>query len=308
MAIVLGRGTILYSREEWDARPPRSTASTTPDEGCVDHWLGPGAWTAGNIGDHSRCAPMLRSIQAYHMDVKRWSDIAYNFAVCPHGVGYTLRGFARSGANGTAYWNAHTYTVLWMVGEGDPIAGAVVDRMALGARDLMDWCVFAGRAAPTLRRGHRDVRQTACPGDRIHAISRANWWPLPPAPAPQEAPTVDIASTRSGAGYWLVDSKGKVEAFGDAVHAGDLAGAVLAKPVVGIAADPITDGYWLVAADGGVFSYGGARFYGSMGGTNLAAPVVDIAPTPTGGGYWLGAEDGGIFTFGDAAWYGSGVG
>ena len=41
-----------------------------------------------------------------------------------------------------------------------------------------------------------------------------------------------MASSRSGAGYWVSNSVGKVFAFGDAVHRGDLRSISLDAPVV----------------------------------------------------------------------------
>lgn len=39
---------------------------------------------------------------------------------------------------------------------------------------------------------------------------------------PESPPTADLAWTPTGKGYWIVDERGKVDAFGDAEHFGDL--------------------------------------------------------------------------------------
>jgi hypothetical protein len=117
---------------------------------------------------------------------------------------------------------------------------------------------------------------------------------------------VGMASSSTGAGYWLVASDGGVMGCGDAPPPyGVVSGEPLAAPIVGMAATPGDLGYWLVAADGGVFAFGDARFQGSMGGTPLNAPVVGIAAVPSGQGYWLAAADGGVFAFGVAPFQGS---
>jgi len=121
-------------------------------------------------------------------------------------------------------------------------------------------------------------------------------------------PTVAMAATPDGNGYWVVTAAGQVTAEGDAPSYGSLTGITLNKPVVGMAAVPGGGGYWLVAADGGIFSFGDAPFYGSTGGMTLNKPVVGMAAVPGGGGYWLVAADGGIFSFGDAPFYGAGTG
>ncbi len=119
------------------------------------------------------------------------------------------------------------------------------------------------------------------------------------------APTVGIASTPDGGGYWLASANGGVFSFGDATFYNSLAGVHLSAPVVGIASTPDGHGYWLVASDGGIFAFGDAGYYGSMGGHPLSRPVVGIATTPSGRGYWEVASDGGIFAFGDATFHGS---
>jgi hypothetical protein len=125
------------------------------------------------------------------------------------------------------------------------------------------------------------------------------------APAALNAPTVAIAGTPDGRGYWLAAADGGVFAYGDARFHGSLGAVRLHAPPVGIAATPDGGGYWLVAADGGVFSFGDARFHGSLGNVHLDKPIVGIATTPTGRGYWLVAADGGVFSFGDATFHGS---
>ncbi len=124
-------------------------------------------------------------------------------------------------------------------------------------------------------------------------------------PAPLDSPTVGIAPTPDGDGYWLADSGGQVRTRGDAGFYGSMAGARLNQPIVHIVPTADGRGYWLVAADGGTFAFGDAPFYGSMAGLPLNAPIVDIAPTGDGRGYWLVAADGGVFAFGDARFHGS---
>jgi hypothetical protein len=95
----------------------------------------------------------------------------------------------------------------------------------------------------------------------------------------------------------VVSDQGRVFAFGDAHHYGDLTALRLAAPIVDGVASPGGAGYLLVAADGGVFSFGDAAFAGSLGGRPIAGAVVSIAADPDGRGYWLAGADGGIFAF-----------
>jgi surface antigen len=116
---------------------------------------------------------------------------------------------------------------------------------------------------------------------------------------------VGAAQTPDDGGYWVANSDGEVDHYGDAGFYGDASGLRLNAPIAGIAATPDGGGYWLVSSDGGVFSFGDAAFYGSAGGLRLNAPIVGIAAAPDGKGYWLVGSDGGVFTYGDAGFYNS---
>jgi hypothetical protein len=118
-------------------------------------------------------------------------------------------------------------------------------------------------------------------------------------------PIIAMATTPSGAGYWMVGADGGIFSFGDAGFFGSTGSFHLNSPIVGMAATADGKGYWLVAADGGIFSFGDAKFHGSMGGKPLNKPIVGMAANPVGSGYWLVATDGGIFSFGDAPFFGS---
>jgi hypothetical protein len=86
--------------------------------------------------------------------------------------------------------------------------------------------------------------------------------------APVAAPTsiAAIASTSDNGGYWLVDQRGAVHAFGNATFAGDLSAATLGAPIVDITATSDDKGYWLVDQQGHVFAFGDAPFAGGLGG------------------------------------------
>jgi hypothetical protein len=133
-----------------------------------------------------------------------------------------------------------------------------------------------------------------------------------------KAPTVGLAVTPSGNGYWELDSDGGIFTYGDAAFYGSAVQYHPVAPIIAIAPTMDGKGYWELGSDGGIFSFGDALYYGSTyqlnpnlpaGGSNSAQPlnkpIVGIVPTPTGHGYWLIGADGGIFAFGDAGYYGS---
>lgn len=129
--------------------------------------------------------------------------------------------------------------------------------------------------------------------------------PAGPGPALPDATGIASVSISDCPGYDVVDSAGRVSAFGSAAWHGDLASRRLSAPIIAIDTTPDGGGYWLLGADGGVFAFGNARFFGSTGGMRLNAPVVAMAVTADNGGYWIIAKDGGVFSFGDARFHGS---
>ncbi|MEO1060903.1 MAG: hypothetical protein AAFZ07_05755 [Actinomycetota bacterium] len=114
-----------------------------------------------------------------------------------------------------------------------------------------------------------------------------------------------VASQRNGGGYWVVNTAGRVRAYGEAKSYGDASGLPLQRPIVGMASTESGNGYWLVASDGGVFAYGDAGFHGSAGAIPLNEPIVGMTATASSNGYWLVASDGGVFAYGDAVFHGS---
>lgn len=176
------------SRAQWGAAPvpagrPVHVATTT---GTALHWVGP---ALGNV-DHGRCASILRGIQKTHM-AGEWYDIAYNEAVCRHGVRFECRGYhVQTGANGTTTANRNNYAILALVGASDSLPLAMIDALA----DAFD--AYRARAGAGDRvTGHRDHTSTTCPGAQLYAMVRAGRFSPHPPPTPPPTP-VPIAEER----------------------------------------------------------------------------------------------------------------
>ena len=103
-----------------------------------------------------------------------------------------------------------------------------------------------------------------------------------------------VASSNAGSGYLVATTAGKIRAFGDAIHRGDLGAISLDAPVADLAITPDGNGYWLVTTAGTVYAFGTARWRGSLTHLTLQQPVVDLEPHPSGDGYWLTSADGGV--------------
>lgn len=147
----------LVTRAQWGARPRKGNPTPLRPTGATAHWEGPRMGTFS----HDACPSKVRQIQAFHMDDRGWSDIAYNALVCPHGYVFEGRGpGVRSAANGTDDGNGADVAVCYLSGEGDPFTAEGQAAMA----DAMHWLSPGGQ-----RHAHRDWKPTACPGDTIAA-------------------------------------------------------------------------------------------------------------------------------------------
>lgn len=111
---------------------------------------------------------------------------------------------------------------------------------------------------------------------------------------------VDIEATPTGVGYWIVARKGRVFSFGNAGEFGDA--RERDTDIVGMTATSSGRGYWLLTTGGKVFHFGDAASLGELDGDG--AVPVDIVATPTGRGYWIVTSEGRVRAFGDAEHFG----
>ena len=93
------------------------------------------------------------------------------------------------------------------------------------------------------------------------------------------------SNTAKRQGYWMLDSSGRVYAFGDAVYLGDpfptVSGAAgFGVKAVDIATTATGNGYWVVDSIGRVFAFGDAVRFGDV--TIAGNPTVSIARTSDG--------------------------
>lgn len=173
----------LVTREQWGARPRKyiNRGELSAESTC--HWEGPTIKVAGQLTwDHSKCASLVRGIQNFHMDGRGWSDIAYNFLVCPHGYTFEGRGLnVVNGANGTNTGNRTSHTVCCIAGEGNPFPEAE----KYGFKETVKY-IDANTKAPGTCKGHRDWKSTACPGEARYKWVHAG---MPVGNAPPTAPS-----------------------------------------------------------------------------------------------------------------------
>ncbi len=151
---------------------PESPAAPQPTTlGVKIHYEGTTVST-GLLGNHELCVQEWRDIRASHLSnpTQGWVDVAYNFAVCPHGTVFEGRGLHKeTGANGNQTLNHAHYAIVAMV--GDKGLTSPTDDMLNGLRDAIEY-MQANGAGPEIR-GHRDGYSTDCPGEPLYAWVKA---------------------------------------------------------------------------------------------------------------------------------------
>ena len=347
----------IVERSQWGANeglrggPP--SYDSTVEKLVVHHTVTPNTSKYGP-------STLLRNVYTYNLS-RSYIDLAYNFVIDASGRIYEGRwaakyaaGVAHTGENSKGqqvrgahalYHNDRTIGIALLgtfnsVTPSAAMTNSLVELLAwkcarwdidpLGSSTYVD--SRGSRANIGNIVGHRDVRQTLCPGDAARAVmpsirsrvktrltqTQRAYWVISNdgrffangsaqkiSAVSLAGGIVDVASPQRHSGMWLLSPQGRVAAVGDAKHYGDAAKLNLKRPTVAIASTPTGRGYFLVASDGGVFTFGDAKFRGSMGGKQLNAAMTAMAVSPTGGGYWMLARDGGVFTFGDAKFSGS---
>jgi hypothetical protein len=116
-------------------------------------------------------AEALRGWQAYHMDDRGWSDIAYQVAVDQAGRAWTLRGLlTQSGANGNEEVNEEYGAILLILGTGEDPTPEMIETTRGVVADFRK--IYE---EGTAIRPHSAVRPdgTDCPGDEVRALIEA---------------------------------------------------------------------------------------------------------------------------------------
>ena len=175
---------VIEPRAGWNALPARDDDTLAPSSrrGVVVHWNGPKMPQP----DHAGCDELVRSIQRYHMLVKKWTDGAYSYVVCQHGTVYEMRGrtgyqFANGSLDpdrgGTGDYSLRPseawYTVMCLTGGDHDAAGRLVDEQKPSAAMLRSLgllvALLRSWGAGDETKPHRAFRIKTCPGDALAA-------------------------------------------------------------------------------------------------------------------------------------------
>ena len=147
----------IISRAGWGARPPRRRIGINVP--TPELWLHHSA--GSEFGDSG-----VRRIQNFHMDNRRWSDIAYSFVVDRFSLEvYEGRGAGIEGGH-TFGHNTVSHGICVM---GDFEAAAPSTGLIQRLAQLVRFGHGQGWWPSQFTGGHRDVRATSCPGRNLYS-------------------------------------------------------------------------------------------------------------------------------------------
>lgn len=154
----------LVGRDEWGARDPRGRVyDDWTDAPLVYHHTADHIAMTADRGDN---IDHMKAMQHFHMFVRGWADVAYNFIVFPNGDVFVGRGFGVRGAgaaDGTREWNTRYIHVAFA---GDYRDRSVTPAASRAADQLEAYLRSRGaRAKPEV--GHGDLMPTSCPGEGV---------------------------------------------------------------------------------------------------------------------------------------------
>jgi hypothetical protein len=276
------RPLTVHTRAEWGARTTNSSPSyaSSLKLAVVHHSA------SGNTYTSAQVPSVLRSIQAYHMDGRGWSDMAYNFVVDKFGTIWEGRGGGIDrpvvGAHAMGF-NTSTVGVMVL---GDYSLPGVLPGAATqeSVSQLVGWkfamhgisptgrtsftsggstSIAAGRVVDLPRVvGHKDVGATGCPGSiygylggmRARAQEWTNWILATSGPSGSvESVTMPAPGTVRVAGY-AVDpglggpAKVRLTVAGRTVEAVTSLNRADVQALPGFASAPLASGFSLTVS------------------------------------------------------------
>lgn len=165
---------------------------------------------------HDKCDDQVRQIQRLHI-AKDWDDIGYNDLVCSHGEHFEGRGSGFTGAHCPGH-NRSAVGICVLVNGDNPVPQKALAKVR-ELYDIYSWS--AGRLL--LQRGHRDGKQTHCPGDWLYdwvrsgMIVNASEAIKPSHTSPITSYNIDMVHAIGGpnGGAWVLTRDGAVYSFNE---------------------------------------------------------------------------------------------
>lgn len=158
----------VVKRNEWGAQQPKEVVSIPlPVEMVFIHHT-----AMSPCYSIQTCSEEMRKIQDLHMITRGWYDIGYNYLVGEDGRVYEGRGWNREGAH-TKGFNRDAVAISVM---GDFTSREPNEKALKAVKDLISCAIENNIITENYRLyGHRDVRDTACPGNSFYKLIQT--WP-----------------------------------------------------------------------------------------------------------------------------------
>lgn len=148
---------VIRTRAEWGAKPflPEKMKPHQIARGIVIHHS---EGRAPKPGEENQ---IVQNIQSFHMNEKKWGDVAYHYFICPSGLILQGRPLEFAGDTGTVYdtMGLEQICVLGSYMKELPTPEALKALAALVQRDMKTLGFKRDRIF-----AHRELAQTDCPG------------------------------------------------------------------------------------------------------------------------------------------------
>ncbi|XP_015124717.1 peptidoglycan-recognition protein SC2 [Diachasma alloeum] len=160
----------IISRDEWGGQTPAGPLTRLSQSPLPYVIISHTAFSPCTTKD--QCSSNVRDIQNIHIAENKWDDIGYNFLVGGDGNIYEGRGWDMTGAHAIGY-NSRSIG-LSFIGTFNTVAPS--DEQLRTAQLLLESGVKDGKLTSDYKLlGHRQVRETASPGDKLYEIIKT--WP-----------------------------------------------------------------------------------------------------------------------------------
>ncbi|XP_013189634.2 peptidoglycan-recognition protein LB [Amyelois transitella] len=158
------------SRGEWGAR--QSAQDVLPLNYTVPYVVIHHSYIPPACYDNEKCVHAMKAMQDMHIDKNKWWDIGYHFAVGSNGVAYEGRGWGKLGAH-ALHFNSVSVGICLI---GDWTQSLPTSKQIKTAKALIHAGIQLGYIKPDYKLvGHRQVRDTQCPGDALYREIQS--WP-----------------------------------------------------------------------------------------------------------------------------------
>lgn len=182
----------VHGRAEWAALPPTHPLSPDPLPWRVTLHHTDGRYTASL----AESLEETRFIQDFHQNGRKWSDIAYHFVVDPLGNILEARPLETLGAH-TLNNNEGNVGIVMLGTYHAPKNDRTTPAQLAAVGALGRYLVKRFGIDPASLKGHRDYKQTDCPGDLAYpklAELRRAFGSTPPAPPTRKKPAIQAPS------------------------------------------------------------------------------------------------------------------